>query len=111
MGRPLIGTRPLTNAEHQARYRARHGSDPGNAARQQRWRDRRVAEVSAEVKVDRAAQAAAVVDPQFVQAAAILTERGEVDLVGRLQASWPHMAVAVRQEMAAGRGFRFWLRD
>jgi hypothetical protein len=113
VGRPPIGTRPLTNAEHQARYRAKHGrgADPGSATRQARWRDRRADELTAEVKVAQVARAAAVLDPLFVQAAAILEGRGETDLVGRLRSSWPHMAVPVREQMARGRGFRFWLRD
>jgi hypothetical protein len=101
----------MTNAEHQARYRARHGIDPTNAARQRRWRNRRVAEVVAEVTAARTAQAAAVLDPLFLAAVAVLECRGETELVGRLQRAWPFMDVPVRQQLAAGKGFRFWLQD
>jgi hypothetical protein len=113
MGRPPIGTRPMTAAERQQRHRAVHRRkpDPSNAVRQRRWRDRRAAEGVAEVKVAQAAQAAAVVDPLFIQAVAILESRGELDLIERLRAAWMYMAAPVRLEMAAGRGFRFWLRD
>jgi hypothetical protein len=107
----------MTAAERQSRYRATHGRrpEPGNAARQRRWRARRAAEVVAEatavVTAMRMAEVSTIADPLFLQAAAVLMERGELDLVGRLQASWPHMTAPVREEMAAGRGFRFWLRD
>jgi hypothetical protein len=114
VGRPSIGTQAMTAAGRQRRHRAAHGPrkpDPTNAARQQRWRDRRADEVVAEVKVARAAQAAAALDPLFIQAAAILEGRGETDLVARLRTTWAYMTEPVRREMAAGRGFRFWLRD
>jgi hypothetical protein len=113
MGRPLIGTRPLTNAEHQARYRAKHGRKlrPGNAARQARWRARRADELTVEVKVAQVAREAAPLDPLYVQAVAALQEQGKPELVEQLRSAWPYMAVPVRQEMAAGRGFRFWLGD
>jgi hypothetical protein len=113
VGRPLIGTRPLTNAEHQARYRAKHGRKlrPGNAARQRRWRDRRADEVTVEVRAARVAEEEAVVDPLYIKAVAILEERGETDLIWRLKTGWAYMALAVRQQLATGKGYRFWLKD
>jgi hypothetical protein len=101
----------MTNAEHQARYRAKHGkeADPTNAARQRRWRERRAGKQMAKRAAPEVTPEAP--DPLLTQAVAILEGRGETDLIGRLRASWPYMNVAVRQQMAAGKGFRFWLRD
>jgi hypothetical protein len=103
----------MTAAERLRRHRALRGRapEPSHADRQRRWRSRRADELTVEVKVAQVAQEAAVVDPLFIQAAAILEGRGEPDLIERLRSSWPYMAAPVRQEMAAGRGFRFWLRD
>jgi hypothetical protein len=115
MGRPPIGTQPMTPAERQRRHRATHrrkrGPDPTGALRQARWRNRRADEVTAEVRVAQAAQEAAAVDPIFIQAVAMLEERGEPELVPKLMASWPYMSPPVRQAMALGQGFRFWLKD
>jgi hypothetical protein len=75
VGRPPIGTRAMTNAEHQARHRARHGewADPGNAARQQRWRERQADKRAAEQAAREATPEPP--DPLLPQAVAIL-ERG-----------------------------------
>jgi hypothetical protein len=98
----------MTNAEHQARYRAKHGrgADPGNAARQQRWRDRQKAKQGAREAAEAAARPP---DPLFIEAAAHL--ESEPDLLRRLHAYWPLLAPPVRRQMAAGKGFRFWLRE
>jgi hypothetical protein len=121
VGRPLISDRPMTNAERQSRHRARHGRgpDPTNAQRQARWRARRHAKlaegVARVVERSRALSKpepdALASDPLFVQAQAILESRGEADLIRRLRASWPHMDTPVRQELAEGRGLKFWLQD
>jgi hypothetical protein len=121
VGRPTIFDRPMTNAEHQRRHRERHGRgpDPTNAGRQARWRARqrtKLAEGVARV-VERFARPSTpepdpqVSDPLFARAQAILESRGEVDLIHRLRAAWPYMEQPVKQSLAEGRGFRFWLRD
>ena len=35
----------------------------------------------------------------------------QIDLLRKLRAYWPFLAPPVRQEMAAGKGFGFWLRE
>jgi hypothetical protein len=111
VGRPPIGAQAMTGAERLRRHRALHGRepDPTNAARQQRWRDRQAAKRAAE-EANRALEPAAP-DLLLAQAVAILKERGEVDLLRKLRANWPYIELAARQQMAAGTGFRFWLRD
>jgi hypothetical protein len=117
MGRPAIGTAPMTAAQRQRRHRAAHPHkpDPGAAGRQRRFRDRRAtmarAETAAELMAAKVAMAAVVADPLYVQAAAILEDRGDTELVGKLMASWPYMATAVREQLAMGKGARFWLKD
>jgi hypothetical protein len=108
MGRPPIFDKPMTHAEHQRRYREGH-ADLTNATRQARLR----AKKKAAARIERTAVEADALasDPQFASAQAILEAQGETDLLRRLRASWPHMAPPVREQMAAGRGFRFWLRE
>ena len=107
MGRPPIGPRPMTLAERLRRHRAAHGRgpDPTNAARQQRWRDRQAAK--------RAARAPEPGPPDLLlaQAVAILEGRGEDDQLRKLRAYWPFLTPPVRHQMAAGKGFRFLLRE
>jgi hypothetical protein len=102
----------MTGAERKRRYRARHGkaADPTNAARQQRWRDRQTAKQAAQ-ETARAVESEPAPDVLLAQAVAILEERGEVDLLHKLRANWPYVEPAARQQMAAGSGFKFWLRD
>jgi hypothetical protein len=112
MGRPPIRAQAMTNAEHQARYRAKHGRapDPTGAARQKRLRDRRAGMPTAQ-------RAALEVTPEapdllLAQAEAIAENRGEGDLIPTLRANWPYIHTQARELMAAGKvGFRRWLRD
>ena len=112
MGRPPIGTRAMTNAEHQARHRARHGkwADPGNAARQQRWRERQADKRAAEQAAREASPEPP--DPLLPQAVAILEERGDTELLRRLPLHWPHMDAATRRLLVEGKAsFRVYLRE
>jgi hypothetical protein len=115
MGRPPIGTRAMTPAERLRRHRAVHGrgADPTNAERQRRWYARQKAKRATEevARVPGRATEAAAPDPLLAQAVALLEHQGEADLIRRLHANWPHMAMPLRQQMAAGKGFRFWLRE
>ena len=110
MGRPPIGPQAMTSAERLRRHRGKRGRgpDPTNAVRQQRWRDRQATKQAA-AEVARATELEP--DPLFEAAVAILEERGEVDLLRKLRTNWPYVDPAARQQMAAGSGFRFWLRD
>jgi hypothetical protein len=110
MGRPPIRTEAMTNAEHQARHRAKHGRapDPTNAARQHRLRERRAGKQMAKQAVRLEPQPP---DLLLAQAETILEGRGEGDQIPKLRANWPYIHMAARQQMAAGSGFRHWLRD
>jgi len=122
MGRPPIDLDKgrKTNAEYQARHRARHGRGPDrtNAARQARFRTKHrgavVAVEAGTIVPQPVARVMSPAEPLLASAVAVLEREGETDMVRRLRANWPYLTAAQRTHLAnapSSKQFRFWLRE